>query len=135
MYRSQTKEQLQEYKYPNLIAEIIESGYSICTCADHMGLGRHRQEDDPKVLGKLYGQEELLASEAIGLAGLFGVELEYLFANDLKLMNGETLAHIRWYEDNLRREREIQEIRKRDKIMTGLRDKPYLLDFILEVEL
>lgn len=132
MYTKQTNEQLQAYKYPNLIAEIIESGYSICTCADYMGLGRHRQEDDPEVWRKLYGQEDLLASEAIGLSGLFGVQLEYLFANELKTMNGETFAHIRWYDSNQRREREYQEYLKREEIMRSLRDRPYLLDFMME---
>lgn len=71
-YEKLSNEQLRELKYPNLIAELIESGYSICTCAEHMGLadGRYREQDDKEVWGKLYGQLELLASEAIGLAGL-----------------------------------------------------------------
>lgn len=131
-YRKQTNEQLRAYKYPNLIAEIIESGYSICTCADHMGLGCHRQEDDQEVWGKLYGQEEMTASEALGLARLFGTDMGYLFADELRTMNGETFAHIRWYESNQRREREYQEYLKREEIMSLLRDRPYLLDFMME---
>ncbi len=134
-YKKLTNEQLQKLKYPNLIAELIESGYSICTCADHMGLpdGRYREQDDKEVWGKLYGEDELLATEAFGLAKLFGTSMEYLFAENLKTTNGEILAHIRWYESNQRREREYQEYLKREEINRELRKKPYLLDFLREV--
>lgn len=81
---------------------------------------------------KLCGEDELLATEAFGLAGLFGMSMEYLFAEDLRTLNGETLARIRWYESNQRREREHQEYLKREEITRELRDKPYLLDFMLE---
>ncbi len=134
-YKKLSNEQLRELKYPNLIAELIESGYSICTCADHMGLadGRYRKQDDKEVWGKLYGEEELLASEAIGLAGLFGVQLKYLFANSLATLGSESFAYVRWYESNQRREREHQEYLKREEIDMGMRNRPYLLDFMREV--
>lgn len=44
-----TNEMLSTYKYPNLMAEVKESTYSICTIAEHIGLGRYRKEDDSKV--------------------------------------------------------------------------------------
>lgn len=33
-----TNEMLSTYKYPNLMAEVKESTYSICTIAEHIGL-------------------------------------------------------------------------------------------------
>lgn len=47
-YKRLSVEQLKHLKYSNLMAELIESRYSICTVADHMGLGR-RKEDDSEV--------------------------------------------------------------------------------------
>ncbi len=134
VYKKLTNEQLQKLKYPNLIAELIESGYSICTCADHMRLpdGRHRGQDDKEVWDKLYGKEELLASEAIGLAGLFGVDMKYLFASDLKTTCGETFAFIRWYDWNKKKEKEYEEYVKRQEIERELCKKPYLLDFMMK---
>lgn len=42
-----TNEELNNLKYPNLIAEVRETTYSICTIADHMGLPKpYRKEDD-----------------------------------------------------------------------------------------
>lgn len=66
-----TNEMLSTYKYPNLMAEVKESTYSICTIAEHIGLGRYRKEDDSKVWSKLTGREEILYDEALGLARLF----------------------------------------------------------------
>lgn len=35
-----TNEMLSTYKYPNLMAEVKESTYSICTIAEHIGVGK-----------------------------------------------------------------------------------------------
>ena len=44
-----TIEDLRHFKYPNLLAEVKETTYSICTIADHMGLPRpYRKENDPE---------------------------------------------------------------------------------------
>ena len=67
VYKKISNQQLSEFKYPNLIAELIESGYSICTCSDHMGLGR-RQENDQEIWDKLKGKRKMSLSEAKGLA-------------------------------------------------------------------
>lgn len=130
MYKKLSNEELQKFRYPNLIAELIESGYSICTCADHMGLGDRRQEDDPEVWGKLNGSIDMLGSEALGLSRLFGVKLEYLFADKLELFSGMPAAHLRWYEWNQKEEREYNERKMREEIERELREKPYLLDFM-----
>lgn len=53
--RKLSNEFLSRCKYPNLIAEVMESTYSICTIAEYMELGRHRKEDDPEVWGMLNG--------------------------------------------------------------------------------
>ena len=48
-YKRLTNEELQEYKYPNLKAEIIESGYSMRTICEHMG---HERMNDEAALEK-----------------------------------------------------------------------------------
>lgn len=38
-YKRLSNEELSKYPYPNLIAEIIESGYGLHTISDFMGHG------------------------------------------------------------------------------------------------
>lgn len=130
-YQRLSNEELRKFKYPNLIAELIESGYSICTCADHMGLGR-REENDPEIWDKLRGEKELYTSEAFGLSQLFGVNFDYLFSDQLKTISGMTYAFCRWSDYNAKRDKEYQEYLTRQEIERELRKKPYLLDFIRE---
>lgn len=129
-YMKMTNEQLQQCKYPNLIAEIIESGYSICTLAEHMGLQGRRKENDPEVLGKIRGSEDLLMSEASGLSRLYGVSVEYLFADDLKMVCDCPVAHWRWYDWNRRIEKEMQHNKFISEMERQLRDNPYLCEFM-----
>lgn len=129
-YEKLSNEVLQKFRYPNLIAELIESGYSICTCAEHMELEGRRQENDSETWGKLKGTLNMTATEALGLSGLFGVGIEYLFSKELKVFNGISAAHIRWYEWNQEKERENNERIQREEIEQELRKKPYLLDFM-----
>lgn len=96
-------EEIKKYKYPNLLAELKESGYSICTVGDHLGMGRYRQEDDPEIWGKLRNGK-FDAGEAINLAELFGVKLEYLFSNELKTAAGVAVAKTRWARWNDQKE-------------------------------
>lgn len=70
---------IEKSKYPNLLAEIKESGYSICTVSDHMGCNPHVSEDDPGTWNKLLGREGITLEESIGLVHLFNVSYEYLF--------------------------------------------------------
>ena len=130
-YQRLSNEELRKFKYPNLIAELIESGYSICTCADHMGLGR-REENDPEIWDKLRGEKELYTSEASGLSQLFGVNFDYLFSDQLKTISGMTYAFCRWSDYNAKRDKEYQEYLTRQEIERELRKKPYLLEFIRE---
>lgn len=104
-YKRLSVEQLKHLKYPNLMAELIESRYSICTVADHMGLGR-RKEDDSEVWGKIQGNIEITCKEAVGLARLFGVKFEYLFSDELILFGSDPIAVVRWAEENKRRDQE-----------------------------
>lgn len=133
VYQKLSNEQLEEFPYPNLIAELIESGYSICTLGNHMGLGGGREQNDPEVWRKLRGEDEILAFEGLGLAGLFGVKMEYLFSKKLSSVDGKTAAYLRWYDFNMKREREYQDCLKRDEINQELRSKPYMLDFVRRV--
>ena len=130
-YQRLSNEELRKFKYPNLMAELIESGYSICTCADHMGLGR-REENDPEIWDKLRGEKELYTSEASGLSQLFGVNFDYLFSDQLKTISGMTYAFCRWSDYNAKRDKEYQEYLTRQEIERELRKKPYLLEFIRE---
>lgn len=68
-----TNEELNNLKYPNLIAEVRETTYSICTIADHMGLPKpYRKEDDAETWDKLTG---MLKDKLVLLARACGEEL------------------------------------------------------------
>lgn len=99
-------DELKKFKYPNLIAELCESHYSICTLGEHMGLGHRRKENDPEVWAKLRGEEDMLASEAFGLARLFGADPDYLFADTLTMIGDYPMAVIRWMDSNREREQD-----------------------------
>ncbi len=130
MIMKMTNEELKKYPFPNLMAEICESGYSICTLGDFMGLGSHCEEDDPKVWGKLRGDTDLYANEAIGLVRLFGCTYEYLFSNKLSVMNGKPLAYHRWREHNIRIKYECEASDLGYKILAELKKKPYMYGFM-----
>ena len=107
-------EDIEKATYPNLLAEIKESHYSICTVADHMGLGR-RQEDDQETWDKLTGRKDIFASEIVGLKGLFNVQYEYLFADKLQKEAGEPLAKIRWMDKNIRMQMDLEDMKIKDE--------------------
>ena len=92
--------ELSRYRYPNLLAEIIESGYSICTIAEYMGLGRYRREDDPEVWARLAGSIEMTVANMCGLLQLYNVKQEYLFSDTLSIKGGVSEAYWRWYDEN-----------------------------------
>lgn len=129
-YQKKSNEELMQYPYPNLMAELIGSGYSICALADHMGLGSHRKEDDPEVWAKLKGDCEISCSETLELARLFGVKADYLFSHDLKIISGTPMAYLQWYDENKGKERKRREYQVREEIICELREKTYLLDFM-----
>ncbi len=132
-YKKMSNEELQKYPYPNLIAELIESGYSICTLGNHMGLGKHCEQDDPEVWARLSGKQGITADEAFSLCGLFGVNPDYLLSHDLRVLNGEPLARIRWYESNQKREQDAEISKLWYQIKRELEEKPYLYEFMKEV--
>ena len=126
-----TNEELNNFIYPNLIAEVRETTYSICTIADHMGLSRpYRKEDDAETWDKLIGNRELLCDEALGLSRLFGVSLEYLLNKKLKTVDGKPAAYYRWFDAHAKQRNELGQIRETRKIERELREKPYLLEFM-----
>lgn len=129
VYPNLSIEELRNYPYPNLIAELIESGYSICTLGEHMGLNGRRSENDVEIWAKLRGEEDILSSEALGLARLFSVKLEYLFDNNLQTTgDGKSFAHTRWLDHNQEKEREYQEAKQRKFICEVLQERPYLFE-------
>ena len=99
---------IEKATYPNLLAEIKESQYSICTVAEYMGLGR-RQEDDRETWDKLTGRKEIFSSEGVGLMGLFNAKYEYLFADRLQKEAGQPLARIRWMDWNIKMQVELED--------------------------
>lgn len=126
-----TNEELNNLKYPNLIAEVRETTYSICTIADHMGLPKpYRKEDDAETWGKLIGNRELLCNEAVGLSRLFGVSLEYLFDKKLKIVNGKPAAYWRWFDEHKKQRQELERCKEIRKLECELREKPYLLELM-----
>lgn len=125
-----TIEELKKYRYPNLMAEVQETTYSICKIAEHMGLGKYRQEDDAETWDKLTGKTEIICSEAVGLANLFGVAMEYLFSRELKTVQGETAAYFRWFDRHEQIKKDLQRAEDIRKIEMELRNNPYLLDFM-----
>lgn len=130
IYEKISIKELKKLPYPNLMAEIIESGYSICTIAEHMGLPGRRRENDAEVWGKLKGKKEIMCTEAIGLARLFNVKFEYLFDHELKTFQNQSAAYWRWLDFNLERERELKESRERREIEETLKNDPYLFEFM-----
>ena len=112
-----TTEDLKRFKYPNLIAEVKETPYSICTIAEHMGLSRpYRKEDDPETWGKLLGDIEISVAESVGLVRLFGVSFEYLFSHELKMVLGKSAAYWRWFDENRKIEEDIERNKQIRKI-------------------
>lgn len=128
-----TIEDLRHFKYPNLLAEVKETTYSICTIADHMGLPRpYRKENNPETWDKLTGKTEILTSEALGLAYLFNVSFEYLFSRELKVVCGQTAAYWRWLDSKKKIQDDIERSKQIREIERELREKPYLMEFMKE---
>ena len=126
-----TNEELNLFKYPNLMAEVRETTYSICTIADHMGLPKpYRKEDDVETWDKLTGKRELLCGEAFRLSRLFGVSPEYLLNKTLKTVDGKPAAYWRWLDAHERQRRDLERIKEVRKIECELRENPYLLEFM-----
>lgn len=94
-------EKLSYYKYPNLVAEVVETGYSICAISEHMGLGRCK-ENDSIICEKIFGKKKIMLNEAFGLCRLFNCEAGYLFAEELQTIEDKSLAYYRHYERNKR---------------------------------
>lgn len=123
-----TNEDLRCFKYPNLMAEVKETTYSICTIAEHMGLSRpYRNEDDPETWAKLTGKAPILGSEALGLSALFNVDIEYLFSHELKVFNGMSAAYLRWFNERRRISRETEITQEVQEIEKGIRGKAILV--------
>ena len=127
-----SNEMLSRCKYPNLMAEIVESTYSICTIAEHMGLGR-RKEDDPEVWGMLNGTIEMRASNMYGLMHLYNAEYEYLFSETLQIVDGKPAAYWHWYERNQKQQRELEGLQALSRIYNTLNDKLYLTGYVQAV--
>lgn len=120
---------LPHYKHPNLVAEFMESGYSLCTLSEHMGRGRC-EEDDIVINRKIFGDEEILAEEALGLMKLFGCKFEYLFSDKLEMFGEVPIAYIRYYESNKRQKQELELLKISEEVRKTLKSKPYLGEFM-----
>lgn len=123
MRRKYSMDDLKKCKYPNLIAEFMESGYSISTLSNHMGNGP-AEEDDPLMNAKLFGEEDFCLHEAEGLTNLFSCKIDYLFSNKLEEKDGRPLAYYRHLRMNLLQEMNIEQTKILDEIRTKLRQKP-----------
>ena len=134
-YKRMTNEELNKCKYPNLIAEIIESGYSTRTLADFMGIGakkngRYRKEGDPEVWDKINGKEDICVSHVAGLCLYYNADIEYLFSSELNVVSGKPAAYWKWYEENKRKKAELEKMQEIQKIEYELHSRPDLLEFM-----
>ncbi len=115
-------EEIRKAKYPNLLAEIKESGYSICTISDHMGFGMCK-ENNPVIWDKLMGKTDISADKAVALAKLFRVELKYLLSGKLYVVSGKSVAYWRWLDHNTQMEKELKIRRYLDEINRLIRER------------
>ena len=130
-YRRLSNKELQEYKYPNLMAEIIESGYSMALICDRMGHENMSEEDAKKMMyTKLRGKDIITVDEAFGLAALFRGDVAYLVSTELTIEYGAPKAHWRWVDENNRIEKELKKAREKAALKQELSEKPYLKEFI-----
>ena len=126
-----TNQELKMYKYPNLMAEVMETTYSICTIADSMGLPKpYRKEDDAETWDKLTGKTEMSISEAVGLSRLFGVKIEYLIKGELETFDGKSAAYWRWINRKRKIKEEYEFRQELEKIVKQVQEKPFLLDVL-----
>lgn len=137
-YKRLSNEELNRCKYPNLAAEVIESGYSASTLADFMGIGakkdgRYRKDDDPEVWGMINGTIEMHVSNMIGLCKYFGADATYLFSDTLQIVNDKPTAYWKWYRENQRQERELKGLQALSRIYNILHDKLYLTGYVQEI--
>lgn len=128
-YDWMTYEEIEKAKYPNLLAEIKESGYSICTISEFMGFGMCK-EDDKTVWDKLYGVEEITLKEARNLCRHYGVDFTYLFDKKLHNTCGKSIAYWRWYDENRKKQEEIERRKAIMEIYNELVANPELLEFM-----
>lgn len=134
-YPRMSNEELGKCEFPNLIAEIIESGYSTSTLADFMGIGakrngRYREEGDPEVWNEINGIVEMPASHAVGLSRYYGVDIGYLFSDNLAIISDKPQAYWRWYDENRRQEAEFQKREEIKAVEYELHSKPELLELM-----
>lgn len=128
-YRRLTNEQLGNFPYPNLIAEIIESGYGFHTISDFMGHGNTYETQD-MIMAKLKGEDSILASEAFGLAKYYNVKFKYLFSHELSVVEGKPEAYWRWYDTNKRKREEYERNQELNKIQAELKRRTSLVDLM-----
>ncbi|MED9903578.1 MAG: hypothetical protein UFG06_05280 [Lachnospiraceae bacterium] len=135
-YGKLSNKQLSKYPFPNLMAEIIWSGYSFSTIGDFMGIGakgsdgKYRNESDPEIWAKLLNREEMLASNALGLAKYYGVKVGYLFSSKLQTLEDKPIAYWRWFDENKKKEEELDKSRTLRMIENELRAKQFLMEFM-----
>ena len=137
-YNRMTNDELSRCKYPNLMAEIIESGYSTSTIADFMGIGakkngRYREQEDPEVWGMINGLEELCYSHMKGLCFHYHASFDYLFSDTLQIIEGKPAAYWKWYDENQKQQKEYEGLQALFKIYQTLNDKQYLIGYVQKV--
>ena len=123
---------IEKEKYPNLLAELKESGYSICTISEWMGYERC-EEDNRKIWDKLTGKTELTYLECYGLVRLFNVEFEYLFSHDLTVLNNKSQAYWRWFDYNYKCKLDLQRQKAIKEIYDVLVAEPHIFEFMKKV--
>lgn len=124
-----TMKQLKDSTYPNLLAEIMESHYSICTIASYMGY-RCPNEDDPFIWDKLLGKTEIHVGEMRVLCALFKCSADYLFSDELEVLCKKPMAFYRYYEINKKKHHDMEVHRVVDEITEKVKKSEVFLKFI-----
>ena len=113
---------LNTYKYPNLVAEYVNTGYSYCTIGEWLGFGHHCKEDDPRITGMVFDRYPITATQAFSLSKLFKCRMEYLFADTLMVEGGKPMAYWRHYATNKRLKHDLNLTKLDQKISNRMRD-------------
>lgn len=106
---------LARYKFPNLIAEVVESGYGLHTITNFMG---YRE----------YNEEEIRTKLISG--GYYSVDVGYMLPEELTLENGKPKACWRWLKENEKKEQLRKQCKETRAIEQELKEKPYLIPFL-----
>lgn len=118
-----SENEMERYPFPNLLAEIKESGYSYATLSEWLEMPQETESYN-LIDNKLIGKSEVTFGEAEKLSRLFSCGVEYLFTDTLKKLNGRAFAYYRHYEINKQLEQDQRNFALVNEIQSYLKQYP-----------